>query len=336
MTRIMDFFDFSYKIRSYENNSLSTRKRPNKYIVKDSSIILIQYLEDNTYTIVFNTIASYYCINDCISGRCHCKDDDLSHQTWNGKLFSYCGDDEKLLHNIFNYLKDNFNKIYNLNRSNLVDWFYSNIILFINKYYFEEFYIIKLYVKYLFYIGIFNIYFFQKLKNIYFEKNKEILEIKINYLDDNFNEIIFKNNTSIFVKDEKHYFNNNSKIETLQQKSLNKIKKQKYFYDYILIYQKFTEEIIDINIETINISVLDSYINKFKSYNLFPDFSNHFKNLQNNLLIETFFKKNNIDDKYKLFFNEDLLHNIYDKINKFEEIYGLWLSMIHSQSFFFS
>jgi hypothetical protein len=313
------------------------------YFEGNGSISLMKDLDDNTYTIYFNTRASYYyCINDCGGGRCHCKDKDWSQGTWNGKLFSYC-DDEKLSKNIFNYLKDNFDRINNLNRSDLRVWFHSNGTLFINKYYYEEFYIIKLYVKYLFHIDIFNIYFFQKLKNIYFEKYKEILEIKINNLDDtvndtvndNFNEVLFKNDTSILVKNENYYFNNNSRIETLQQKSLTEIKNQQYFYEHVLIYQKFTTENTDINIETINISKLDSYISKFRSYNLFPDFSNQFENLKNNFLVETFFKKNNIDDKYKMFFNEDLLDNIYDKINKFEEIYGLWLYMTDSQAFSF-
>ena len=305
------------------------------YFEENGSISLLKNFDDNTYTIYFNTRASYYyCINDCGSGRCHCKDKDWSQGTWDGKLFSYC-DDERLSKNIFNYLKDNFEKIYHLNRSNLLDWFHSNDTLFINKYYFEEFYLIKLYVKYLFYIDIFNIYFYQKLKNIYFEKNKEILEIKINHLDDNFNEVIFKNNASILVKDDNCYFNNNTEIETLQQKSLNEIKNQKYFYEHILTYQKFTTENTDINIETIDISKLDSYISKFRSYNLFPDFSNHFENLKNNLLVERFFKKNNIDDKYKIFFNEDLLDNINNKIDEFEKIHGLWLYMTDSQAFSF-
>lgn len=300
------------------------------YFEENGSISLLKNLDDNIYTIYFNTDASYYyCINDCRCGRCHCKDKDWSQGTWDGKLFSYFN--EKLSKNIFNYLKDNYDKIYNLNRFDLRDWFHSNDTLFINKYYSEEFYIIKLYVKYLFYIGIFNIYFFQKLKNIYFEKNKEILEIKLNY-HDNFNEVIFKNDTSILVKDDNYYFN--SEIETLQQKTLNEIKKQKYFYEHILTYQKFTTENTDINIETINISKLDSYIDKFRSYNLFPDFSNHFKNLKNNLLVENFFKKNNIDDKYKIFF-EDLLDNINNKIDEFEKIYGLWLYMTYSQAFSF-
>jgi len=313
------------------------------YFEANGSISLLKDIDDNTYTIYLNTHASYYyCMNDCGSRRCNCKDKDWSNGTWDGKLFSYC-DDEKLSKNIFNYLKDNFNKIEYLNRSDLRDWFHSNYILFINKYYFEEFYIIKLYVKYLFYIGIFNIYFYQKLKDIYFEKNKEILEIKINNLNnnlydnfnDNFNEVIFKNNTSILVKDKNCYFYINSEIETLQQKSLNVIKNQKYFYENILTYQNFTTENVDINIETINISKLESYINKFRSYNLFPDFSNHFENLKNNFLVEIFFKKNNIDDKYKMFFNEDLLDNINNKIDEFDKIHGLWLYMTDSEAFSF-
>jgi len=209
-----------------------------------------QCFENKIYfKILFETNASYYyCINDCGSNLCNCKDKDWMQGIWNGLLLYNC-EDELLATNIFNYLKNNFNSINNLDRFELSLWFESNLESFINNYYLEEVYILKIIVKYLFYIGIFNIYFYQKVRRIFFNKYKNILTLKISYSDKyteinqdfsvdsslcskEYTEIEFEDKRTILIDND--YMNN-----TLQKKSLESIKCIMYLYNnYILDIKK--------------------------------------------------------------------------------------------------
>jgi hypothetical protein len=248
--------------------------------------------------------------------------------------------------NIFNYINDNLFAINDITCPyELTQWFDSNKKNFINKYYLEDSYILKLYIKYLFYIGVFNDDIYQNMKNTFINRNKENLEVKLIYLDNDYTKIIFKNNIYFLIKDKnKHvenYYEDNDEdnyeesyeenpeenteenteekyceIETLEQKSLDKIRKQQSLYKRILYNNSIIPD-TDIDVDTINQYLLNKYIIKFKSYNLFEDFSYFFNNLKDKSTVETFFEKNNIDEKYKMFFGKDLLNKIYGKIDHY-------------------
>jgi len=276
---------------------------------------------NNNYIIFFNTKESYYyCINYCKNNYCNCRDKDWIQGVWDGE-FLY-SDDIIITKNIFNYLKNNFDAICKLDRYKLSIWMNSNIEQFIDEYYSEILYLIKLYIKYLFYIGIFNVYFYQKLKNLYYEKYKNILSIKLNYCN-NYTEVIFDNNLSIQVK--KQY------DKTLQDKCLNVIRDYISNFDFIKNKNNFISIEFKINIS--NKAKITKYISKFKSYNLFPNFTHYFNNLNTIDNMETFFLKNNINDKFRDLFNENLLNNIYDTIHKFEYIYDTWCNMTNTEAF---
>jgi hypothetical protein len=208
-----------------------------------------------------------------------------------------------------------------------------------NEFYFDDIYLLKIYVKYFFYLGIFNIYFYQKLKKLYFDKNKKISELKINYpdFDNNFTEIIFNNDTSILVKEEEYtyYDDNNQKIETLEQKCLNEIKNIKYTYETLSNQKNFISINNTIDINTISINELKSYLNKFNLYYSLSEFHNYFKKLQKTKSLHSFFKKYNIDEKYKTFFNNDILNKIIIFLDKYNDIEGTWRYMTESQAFSF-
>jgi len=289
---------------------------------ENGELLLKKY--NNNYIIFFHTRASYYyCINSCKNSHCYCRDKDWIQGIWDGE-FLYCNN-YILAKNVFDYLKKNFDTINILNRYKLSIWVNTNIEQFMNEYYSDILYLMKLYIKYLFYIGIFNIYFYQKLKNIYYEKYKDILSIKFNYCDDNYTEVIFENNLSILVKQKYDI--------TLQEKCLNVIRNCIFNYDFIKNQNKFISVDIDFDMNMNDNTKIKTFIHKFQSYHLFPNFSNHFNNLNNRINIETFFLKNKINDSFRILFDENLLNNIYDTIQKIDYINDIWFSMIESQAF---
>ena len=110
---------------------------------------------NNTYYIYLLSKSSrYYCVNDCGSRRCYCKDKDWTQGLWDGKLY-YSSNYEKTS-NIFYFLKENFEILSNLDRKDLGKWFKKNIDIFINKYYEEELILIKVNTLYLLHIGFFG------------------------------------------------------------------------------------------------------------------------------------------------------------------------------------
>jgi hypothetical protein len=154
-------------ILSYENNN--------------GSLILSK--KNNYYNIFFNTGASYYyCINGCGSRRCRCKDKDWSQGTWNGHLLGYINNIH-LISNIFEFIKNNFDKLSIMKRDKLLDWFCENREKFIYLYYPEKISLLKDYVINCIDIGIFSKDFYENIKNDYFKKHEKILNCKINIED---------------------------------------------------------------------------------------------------------------------------------------------------------
>jgi len=262
----------------------------------------------NYYQIIFSTKKSYYyCINECGSGQCYCKDKDWSQGTWDGLLLKNCND-QQLAIDIFNYLKNNFNIINNINRPALLLWLKSNLDSFMNIYYLDDLNILKIFVKYLYFIGIFNIYFNKRIRRLFYDKYKNILELNIS-ISDEYTEINSGNNSTILI-DNNIY---DSSIDTLKKKSLQSINNTLYLYNtYIPEIHFNSDNNIDLN--SININELNRYIDSFLMYNDLPIFPNNIFDIKS---IEMFLKKYKLEDKYKSILlnglSNDLLQNYFNK-----------------------
>ena len=317
MEESIDFFQCNGQISLIK----ITIKKFKKYHNKE---LRLCFKKKNYFKILFETRASYYyCINDCESNLCNCKDKDWIKGVWNGLLLYNC-EDELLSINIFNYLKNNFNSINNLDRYELSLWLKSNLELFINNYYLEEVYILRIIVKYLFYIGIFNIYFYQKVRRLFFNKYKKILTSKLSYSNE-YIEIEFEDKRTILI--DNNYTNN-----TLQKKSLQSIESIICLYNHYILNTK--KKIITINndigiINSMEIIYLQMYIDIFYIYkNLSDNYVSFFSNTMfEKKSIDLFLQKNKIDIKYK-----SILYNFIEKLsenisNKIVNIESTWMYM---------
>jgi hypothetical protein len=310
--QVIDIFENNGEIILLTKHLLDNKE----YITeKNCSECEVQRSYQNSYFQIFFITSSsfFYCINDCGSGSCNCKDKDWMQGTWNGLLLRDC-DDKLLSINIFNFLKHNFNFIKKLNRYELSLWFESNIETFINQYYSEKIHILKIFVKYFFYLGIFNVYFYENFKKIFINKYKELLDIKFEYSYENYDkvEIILKNNLSFFI----NLDYTNSNIQSLQEKSYYTINNIKNLYNILSDKKKFI--FIKNNIDYVEINDIKYFFNIIKNYSMFDDFKYFFKNLQQNKPINYFLKINNLDNKLKDIFSLDCIIDLY---YDFEQIY---------------
>jgi hypothetical protein len=290
----------------------------------DSNGSITIYTHKKYFNIILSTSNSYfYCINDCGSHHCHCKDKDWIQGTWNGLLLNYC-DDYSLAINIFNFLKIHFSKINHLDRRELSYWFDSNFNLFFNTYYSYQAFLLKYFIKYLFYLGIFNVYFYHNFKNIFFNKFKNILHIDIQYSDDFF-QLELNNDLSLSFQ---YDYDNDS----LLNKSFDSIKNIHYLYHFISNKDNFVKLNNDINFDSIHINQLLSFFKIFSNYLIFPNFKNTFQDLQKNKSIDLFFKFNNLDHNLIHLFNIDYIIQLFDT---FDNIHFTWNDMTRSTKFSF-
>ena len=185
-----------------------------KYSHKNDKLSL-KKVDETMFKLIIDTDASFhYCTNEC-KGKCRCTDKEWRHDCWEGTLITH--EDIDVLTNIYNFLKENINKISTLNRADLYFWFKSHDTTFMSKYY------SKLYEEIESYFNskkeLFTDDFYESFKDKYTNKYKgsedEDTIWKISSLSTKYN---FKNSTFIdkyetyqnyrYI-DEDNIFNNN-------------------------------------------------------------------------------------------------------------------------------
>lgn len=240
------------------------------------SLILLQ--NNNYYDIYFKTSASYYyCINNCGSSRCRCKDKDWIQGTWNGNLLGYCKKID-ISTNIFEYIKNNFDDLSRMDRKKLLYWFRNNIHNFINLYYSEKIILLKEHITSLLKIGIFNKDFYENLKNRYFKKYEEILNCKLGKPDTDIDPNIDLNTVyTICINNLNPIYINSSydslEINSLQYKCYDVIRYKHDTYQCLLEENKYIMTIDENNIDIKNIL---EYFRILNRYCLLGDFFHDF------------------------------------------------------------
>jgi hypothetical protein len=198
--------------------------------------------------------------------------------------------------------------------------------LFFNTFYSEHLVLLKYFIKYFLYLGIFNVYFYHNFKNIFFNKFKNILQIDILYSDD-FIQLELNNGLSLSLP---IIFDNDN--HSLLNESFNSIKHIHYLYDLISHKDKFVKLNNHFDFDSVDINQLFSFFRIFSNYLIFPDFKNIFQDLQKNKSIDLFFKFNNLDLNLKHLFNIDYIVQSFDNL---DNIYFTWNDMTQSNKFHF-
>lgn len=162
---------------------------------KDDKTLLKLYKKSDYFFIYLRTkSADYYCINDCGSSTCYCKDKDWIQGSWNGIILEY--DIDKIFsENIYDFLLNNIDKLSVLDRKELSTWIRDSIYIFIESYYQKELNDIKECIDYLILNKVFTIKFFKELKTAFELKYVDILNIDFSES----NQSNSTNNTSIDI-----------------------------------------------------------------------------------------------------------------------------------------
>jgi hypothetical protein len=275
-----------------------------EYKNNNGKIILIKQYND-LYNILFLTNnTSFDCLN-CRTG-CSCDYDDWIKGTWDGLFLNYDNNSYEFIYNVYNFLLINFDKLSKFNRSELIDWKYNNYYTFLYKYYRNYIIYMNTLVKYYTYIGIFKKSFFDKLKDLYFNKYKSILDINItiDYIFNSENEdikhicILFPNGLCI------EYNELLNEDNTLRQISFNSIN---YINNLMNNLLEIDNYMIKNNYEKDDIVIFKKIENKL--YNTEDNYSDIYDDNKLNI--------NEIEDEYLSINNKLQLLNINDEIKEY-------------------
>jgi hypothetical protein len=187
-------------------------------IIDNYSCLILVKTEDGCYDIEFkNPELNYFFYCDtCSFKKCICTSSEKINNSYDDPLLEY-NDDETVSKYIFKYLKDNYDKIHKLDRCELSKWIKNNLDLFLETFYGTEIYILKILVKYYFYLGVLDHKFHKMYTIIYLQQYKELFKeytdeemdlnnIDLQYLSDLLNKKkINKDNENIEIKKLKYY-----------------------------------------------------------------------------------------------------------------------------------
>ena len=158
--------------------------------VDNQSLLLIKD-NNNSLNIQLNTNKTTFYCDECKSecaGNCTCKDKYWVKGIWNGYLFGYhMSDYDELIHNIYAFLKDNFDSILNLNQFEFKTFLKDNENKFLLMYFHDKMLYLLNYTQYLIDLGIFNREFYEKFKLMFATKYKDINSVRIEIVDENIN-----------------------------------------------------------------------------------------------------------------------------------------------------
>ena len=295
-------------------------KEPNEAVSHHGIEIIPKMI---VYKIKFCTTLSYkYCSEGCKHFRCYCKNKDWENGLWDGLLLY--SSNELIVKNTYDFIKNNFNDILALNRKKLRNWFDSNKYEYVNSCYNEKLSLVKMHIKMLNNIGLFNRDFYDALKNDFFKRYEKILKLEITYTYDDPCITIITDNKLVEIM-----YNESDEKTSLQKISLHAIEEVRrleyYFNDSAhetesrTLWRPYTEYIYpiiqnnDINIES-NKDLFD-LCRLYELYKSFPNFKS----------VYCSFTKSEYTPNNK--FNE-----IYDEL---DEIKDSWDSMTESYAFSF-
>jgi len=245
---------------------------------------------DKYYDIILQTHASYYyCINDCESRRCYCKDKDWSQGIWDGELLTY-NSDKVFSENLYNFLKENASEIILLNRKKLSKWFDQNEYKYLKKYYSTQVNDILSYIRTLQKVGIFSKDFYDSVKEKFEENHKDILKlvIRTEYNNDLHEQNIFINDLFFLKIEYNNYDNKCPSLAELSYLNIQEIFGQnellKTLYDEII-----SNNLNDVNVDDITYKQLLKYMIIISQYNQLSEYRTNY---------ELYFKKNDEIEKY--------------------------------------
>jgi len=309
----------------YQSQNKFLLNEKNEIVYKSQCGSTLKFTKENNKYIIYllSERSRYYCINNCGSKRCYCKDKDWSHGLWNGVLY-YSSNYQKTS-NIFYFLRENFEILCNFDREKLTKWIQKNIETFLNKYYEEKLILIKVYTLYLFYIGFFAEDLYTIIKNKFIKENNDLTNIKIKskYNYDNPKYSLCKKTITIGNVKLCHdiiynYYDNNNKIKSLFQISIEHYENRFVIYHFLLNSKNFllnninTKNILcylDINMDLIKecrtklinyFSINENISNKVREITI---------NNENNM--DLFYEKYNIDENIKDLLKKHGIENIY-------------------------
>jgi hypothetical protein len=277
-----------------------------------SSLKLQIIQNDKYYDIILSTDASYYyCINDCGSSRCHCKDKDWAQGRWKGELLTY-NFDKVFSENLYNFLKENSSEIIFLNRKKLSKWFDENEYKYLKKYYSDKVNTILQYLQTLQKVGIFSKEFYDLVKEDFKRNNIDILKlvIRTEYNHELNRQMIFIDDIFVLSIDYNNYDDN--KITSLVELSYSKI--QEIFRQNELLGNLYDEIVFnnlnDVNIDDITYKQLLKCMSIMLRYNQLSEYKTNY---------ELYFKKGHEIDKD--------IYDVYDILDKLNDITEKWQSM---------
>jgi len=277
----------------------------------DYSSLKLKIVQNNTfYDIILKTNASYYyCINDCGSRRCYCKDKDWAQGRWGGELLTY-NSDKAFSENLYNFLKENASEIIFLNRKKLSKWFDENEYKYLKKYYSNEVNDILSYIRTLQKVGIFTEQFYDSVKGDFIGNNIDVLKLVIR-TEYNFvlnRQMIFIDDLLVLSIDYNDY---DSKVRSLAELSYLKI--QEIFRQNELLgklYDKIiSNNLNDVNIDDITYKQLLKCIDIISQYNQLSEYKTNY---------ELYFKKSD---------EIEIDKDIYDVYDIFNNITQKWQSI---------